>query len=938
MVDITPNQKAFIKEMQHDKEAADYGFELLAKRGSGIELLDALIAEGLLSASNNPAPVSAKEGGYYIPYWNALDYLESVVRRASEQNDIKSVEKVVNVIISVSRGEGDSRGPQDNFHTHRRFAEIIALLPDSALSTALFSEVKSWIKGRFERGAVVAVIGSRLLPRLLSSQVKEHDKLSMMLLEFVSEIKWRKSKDEAHDAEPEALDSYWVGELFKKNASEAGRRLGLPLVSLLRERVRELYSEGTRAKYSWLFRAAVESHPQNHEWRRIDNLLVDALRDALIAAGKQYPGEIGNELVDMYAHGKSIECRIAIYVFNTCFEDFGSRFLEHVDERLLQDECTHEGYHFLQDRFAGLNEKAKARIYELISHMADDGSEKAQRRRMRKQIRWLSAIAHKGSSDADKLYEKLVSDPEGGPPPDNPDLLSVVTSWTGPGPSPYSAQELVLWLEDGSLVERLNSYEPTGEWRGPDTATKRALVEMLALAIKQQPKPFLAVAPSLLKLDHPYQYAFLSAFSDLWLAEPKTPTGLQWNEVWKLLLDWMHQLFDAKFWSGNSEEARDLTPSRDWIPPLAADLIKAGTRDDDHAFDASLLPAAYAVLVLLLKYLPASKEPPEQDPMHEAINAARGRVIEAFFNLSLRWCRVADQTEGRHDSVWEGLAEVFAAELKIANGANFEFTTHAACLVSHIQYMSPEWFEKNYSAILSPTDDESFKCVVSGLMYAPADKTLYELLLKVGTLDRALHLPESSEKTRDHMLERIALAYLWKQETLETKQVSGLLSAGREHDLAVVAAYFWSVSNQELSKEQVALIVKFWNRAARWALKQDRLNGSLLGSLAKLICYLDVVDGEATELIVALAPFASANSMSYFFVKELKRLVKASPASVAEAALAYLKQNGPEYDYENLWLEITRELASAHLKIEAIEVAEIMRGQPGFDELYRTIQ
>jgi hypothetical protein len=214
---------------------------------------------------------------------------------------------------------------------------------------------------------------------------------------------------------------------------------------------------------------------------------------------------------------------------------------------------------------------------------------------------------------------------------------------------------------------------------------------------------------------------------------------------------------------------------------------------------------------------------------------------------------------------------------------------------------------------------------------------VYKILIQHDVFNRAFALPDTEERTRDRLVERIALAYLWELETLDTPQMKGLFAPGRDKDLVVVAAFLWSVNGQELTEQQRSLAAEFWRHASSWALQQSLTHKELLSAIARLICYLNAIEEEDAKLLVRLAPYANDSSMSYFFSKELKRLAPQNPKAVADAAIAFFRENGPEYDHESIWLEITKAVLDGGRKFEAIEIAEIMRGQPGFDDLWRSI-
>jgi hypothetical protein len=203
---------------------------------------------------------------------------------------------------------------------------------------------------------------------------------------------------------------------------------------------------------------------------------------------------------------------------------------------------------------------------------------------------------------------------------------------------------------------------------------------------------------------------------------------------------------------------------------------------------------------------------------------------------------------------------------------------------------------------------------------------------------RAMAAADLPEKSRDRIVERIALAYLWEQETLNSPVLQSLFTEERQGDLDTAIAFLWSIRNQELSDRQLELVLEFWRAATQWALELTKEPVTILARLTKLSCYVTRLDEGDTNRILSLAPYANANQASYCFVENLERLLSEYPQQVAEISLAYLKKNGSEYDYESRWLRIATALAEHGFRDQAIVITEILRKEPGFDELYRKIR
>ena len=80
--------------------------------------------------------------------------------------------------------------------------------------------------------------------------------------------------------------------------------------------------------------------------------------------------------------------------------------------------------------------------------------------------------------------------------------------------------------------------------------------------------------------------------------------------------------------------------------------------------------------------------------------------------------------------------------------------------------------------------------------YAPASRPIYDLLLKNGIIDCALHLDLKGRYAREKLIERIAVAYLRADEELWGDRFSVLFEPERMQDLQYATSFFWSVSGR----------------------------------------------------------------------------------------------------------------------------------------------
>jgi len=138
----------------------------------------------------------------------------------------------------------------------------------------------------------------------------------------------------------------------------------------------------------------------------------------------------------------------------------------------------------------------------------------------------LSAIAGKGYEPVDIWFKRLNTDQNLGRLSEHPDFHSYMETWSGPGPSPYSVQELLAFVEDGSLIERLNDFQQLNTWRGSSTS---ALVKSLEETVGINPQSFVRLLSVFLDARRPYQYGVINGFKRLWAMSKEKQPHLDWN-------------------------------------------------------------------------------------------------------------------------------------------------------------------------------------------------------------------------------------------------------------------------------------------------------------------------------------------------------------------------------------------------------------------------
>jgi hypothetical protein len=922
----------FINLMLQNDEQMRLGFELILKKEDFVQFFDRLKAEGLFAAERSPGPVPAKEpGSVHIPYWSALDYLVACAKQAGEQNNLDLGRKIMAVIREVSVFIEPDGSVRENYHTGRKFAEILGLLPNEVTTHADMDLVQRWLSDRFDRGLVCNALDEGVMHRFLCSERPEDWKKALRITFHCTALKPAADKDELHTV----VDDYWLKKFIEHHAEILGKKVGPEAAELFYARLHEVFGKGTRFRFSYLFRPAIEEHSQNMEWYAAENCMVVGLRDLLI-------GWVDTDADAVIAYIKrlldgelEIARRISLHVIDIRWQQMSDLFAHVLSPCLFEIGHRHELYWLLSNHFKEMTRSLQTKVVAAIRDLTLSKNIEDYDHQLRSyQMEWLSSITGKGCEEADQWFDALGSGENPISLSKHPDFLSYSESSSGSGPSPFQKHELIAFAQDGSLIDFLNGFQPTGHWDGPSI---RSLASILEEAVLDEPTLFLQILPKFIDAKRPYQYAILAGMKRLWDKPSTETTIIDWDNAWGRIIEFLEKLLQPEsFWSEEVTDDFILTPTRNWISPVIADLLKAGTQDDQHAYAPSFFPKTTVLIKILLEKA-SSEEGVSDDPMSQAINSSKGKAIEAFFSLALRVCRLADRSSGNHKSEWKELQPLADRELSKCRDGNYDFSTLAAAYLANFEYLDVNWLSVNISKIFPEQWPNNFKSAMGGLAYAHVTKRCYALLLEAGTIDIGIRFNNIESKFKTRLIERVALAYLWGDEELSSPRFHYWFDNGDEDAIKVISRFFWSVKHQTLTPEQIGQIKAFWMACLTWSDTQSERPGQVLSSLSKLACYVDTVNESDIKLLKATAPYCELSYNTTEFIENLNRLAADNSKIVYQVLTTLLETYVPTYDYEGRLLSIVQKLVDQGLVEEAMWLADKLRQLPRMRELFKRI-
>ena len=925
MTALTTNERAFIDKMRESEELARHGFSLLLKRPDFVRFFQPLCDAGLFAPERNPAPEPAPEPGYVrISYWSALDYLLETAKQAEITNDLLLANQLMNIVRAVSQWRETDGQVRHNHNTARRFTEILGHLPTSAVSEADVDLLATWLNDRFERMLVAVAINETLLPHLLTSPRAEDWDKAVRVLQHATAITWVDEPGTKTQTARAVLDDYYLHQLLNRHVQPLAAKRPEGTVKLLEWRVRDVYATDLHNTYSSNYRPAIEDNEQNHRFRSAENRTVEALRDALLTWAANEPEAAKSCVGALLSSDLEILRRIAIHILNRHWPTMHPLYLPFVQGEQFTPGHLHELYALLAERFAEFTGPERDATIDAIRRIpAPESAEAPALMRKRLQRRWLTAIVGKGAASADDLMGELSADPAVGPSPPHPDFTSYMTSSWGPGASPYTIEELVGLADARLLADRVNIFEETGTWGGP---TLDGLTSTLQNAARTSPGTFLRALPDLVDAKNEFQQAVVRGLQGAWDAREQS-APCNWAEGWEQLIRFFEQLAEQPV--PDAEEHNQ----HKWLLATIADALSSGTKDDEHAYAPALLPRGEAIINTLLQRLPAETKLTD-DPMSTAINTPKGRAIETLFSHALRACRVADRASGSHAAVWARLRPIFDCELNACQNGNVEFSTLCGAYLAQLEYLDAGWTEEHVPHIFPGNFAVNDQAAIAGLAYAGFTRNIYEYLLRGGIVERALHYDLKGREARAKILERIAAAYVWGIETLDSPRFQEIFENGNPKELEQITWTLWTLRQQNITDDQRERILAFWDRCVIWAHGQAATPGTLLSVLSSLAGYITAVDDRGRRLLLAVAPHVGIDYRVYEFLDDLLRLAEQNAEVITDVVDAMTKAHAPEYDYEDRLQKLLRTLAAKGRKNEVLRILDRL---PAMHHMYNEL-
>lgn len=766
-----------------------------------------------------------------------------------------------------------------------------------------------------------SAIGETMLPKLLNGGAEE---LTLILLEYMLDA------EVIHRDIRAVMEEYWLWDALQKHGQVIAELCGVEAAKVACAQIRALINEGA---YSFNVVVEIDSAPSDYPDRGYAELLVGFTSGLLRSV--EFDNSIEDIVKDLLHEGLAVTCndpikketqaifgRIALNAITHHYEDLKHLFWQWEDNPLEEFWLKPSIYQLIYTHCFTFDEGEFDQILRWIESYQYNKNRKDDEELLKiealKKREWLSALMEMGNEKIVSAYHKYEQiNPA---KIEHPGLLR----WTEVGwgyTSPITADALS-GMSNAQIAECLNDFKQD-KIAGPSEPSEEGLRETLEESAAKNPQRFTDDLQPFFMVRFQYQYALFQGFLKA-LRDKK-----EFN--WEKLLNFINQIFSsAEFWSKWQETRFDY---RDWILSAVAELIKAGTADDEQAFDVQLLPLAEKILLVLVQKVKSDRTAISDAPI-TFLNSTSEKVFSSMIDYALRFART-NTTE--NEIRWpQAIKADFTKRLDRNLESSFEFSFTLGAYLPNLLYLDKEWVTDNINRIFPQPDEYHWQAAFSGYLYnSQIYEILYSLLKKHGHYQKALKTNFADSEISRGLVEHICTGWIEGSETLNnrTSLIYPLIDSEDPNHLSHLVHFFWRQRNN-LSPKVKAKVLPTWRALYESLSQKDDVEKyeEVLSRLSGWVALVDEINAEVQKWLKMSTQYIRGLTDSAFFVEELLPHVRKTPREVGEIYLGMLTHNVyPYHDQEHIQ-EIVSVLYSTEHKEIADQICNLY-GEAGFDFL-----
>ncbi|HHT9106809.1 MAG TPA: SIR2 family protein [Candidatus Wujingus californicus] len=855
--------------IKNDKPLEDYFFKKLSSISNPLPLLKPLKEKVYFDPRNNPRPQEVPDqlGSYTIPHWNVLDYLENIANKNLKEPQTEITDTLIEIIDSIINYRDEKGERIDNYGTDWVITKIISTLPIEKIKDRYIEFIRASLKSKWRSTLVAGDIGKMVLPRLIEKKARA---LVLKLLDVMFD--YEKKEKQPYEEYKSIMDDYGLQEALKEHTTNIVALCGLDAANIALRKMESIISVGD-SHFNNMWIPTIEDRPQNMNADEYECQLVHFVRNVF---ERMEATQVKDTIKELLKKDHPIFKRFAIHTINHHYGKLNDLFWTWDNNPLNESELKHEIYELLKNNCTKFSEESVDKIlkwieskeYYLPEQVRDDVERENKALAYRKR-EWLSALLDSKNAKIIEKYELYAKV--------NPAEIEhpgfdywMETGWGGI--SPISEEELCV-KSNPEIAEYLNSFKETV---GLKPSTRDDLSNMFRISVSNNPEKFSIDLEPFLNVYKMYQHSLLWGLVEAWRNKRK----FEWGKLFAFILKLIEP---DEFWKESYDENQ--YNYRDSIISQIAELINEGTRDDSHAFDPELLPAAEKILLILLNKTEA-RLPEMVDLITSVLNSTKGKIFTALINYSLRYARLYKKDK---DVRWvDPIKEEFERRLNREYDPSIEFSVILGEYLPNLYYLDKSWVIEKVNHIFTKNIEEHWKSAFSGYIFNASTvyKDIYFLLRKNGHYAKAIETKFEDDHIEEGIVQHICIGYIERWENLEDKTslISRLIEKKNPSHLSEIISFLWRIQNRLIDKEKIKPLWKVLFEIAIQNLDNSEYKG-IISDLSKWLSLIDEIDDATFEWLKTTAKYVEVNHNTSFFIKGLLAHVDKMPEKAGKLYL-----------------------------------------------------
>lgn len=824
-----------------------------------------------------------------VHVWHALGYVEKVAehtQKAPCEKTFSILADIVNTIVNYTHDTGASIASD---HTDWRVIKIICALPIERIEPRHITFIGVALKTRVGTTIMSSVIGESVLPKLLNGKAKE---LTLQLLEdmLYAEV--------IHHDIKAVMEEYWLWDALEKNEQAIVELCGVEVVQITCARIRTLINEGA---YSFNVIRKIDSSPSDYPHRRYPELLVGFSANLLCSV--KFDDSIEAIVKDLLQKGVAKTCndpvkkeaqaifgRIALNAITHHYEDLKHLFWDWEGNPLEEFYLKPSIYQLIHTHHFTFDEGEFDRILHWIESYHDSEDWQDEKIKALKKKEWLFALMETGNEKIVSAYQKYE---QINPLKIKHPGLSLHTE-TSPDKTDPVTVETLSDMSNTQIAEYLIKFKE--ENNSLSAPTEHGLAETFEECVKTDPQRFTGELHLFQDVQTLYQHSMLYGF----LMALRDKKEFNWTE----LLEFIYQILSSeRFWDEQYETGLNY---REWVLSVAADLVAAGTKNDEYAFDVQLLPLAEKILLILVRKIESEGHVIAGDTVDlplTFLNSGKGKTFTAMVDYALQFARTNNIKQG---SRWPpSIKREFTNRLDRSIESSIGFSFSLGAYLPNLLYLDKEWVISNIDNIFPQQDENYWRVAFAGyLSYADIHEELYYLLKAHGHYQKALNTDFTNTEVQKRLVAHVCTGWIEDSETLNdsTSLIHHLINSENPNHLSHLIHFFWR-QRDNLTKKMKAKVRPTWRVLFETLSQKDDIEkyGEVLSRLSGWVALVDRIDAEVLKWLKMSTQHIRGHTDSAFFVEELLPHTTKTPAEVGEIYLGLLTHNiYPRYKEEHI--------------------------------------